>query len=185
MAGDEAGSQPLNQWDRRYLDGARYSSLPDTIIDHIVACVPPGKNRAALDIGCGRGEQVAQLAARGFDTVGVDSSIVAIDDARQTVPQATFIHGGIASVEGSYGLILCKHVFAFIEDKPTFISRIVRLLAPDGIVAILTPTLDRIIDHKPRIATDRVELYQLLATDLTIVDQQELPSGLLVICKHK
>ena len=52
-----------------------------------------------LDVGCGAGVPVGRELASRFKVSGVDISGVMLDRARENVPEGTFIHGDIMSVE--------------------------------------------------------------------------------------
>ncbi len=57
---------------------------------------PPGR---ALDLGCGRGLHAAQLALRGWQTVGIDLVPRAIDAAnRRGIPGARFVVGDVTDL---------------------------------------------------------------------------------------
>ena len=56
----------------------------------------------AIDLGCGRGLYTAELARRGWQTVGVDIVPRAIDSAgRRGVPGATFVLGDVTNLEAA------------------------------------------------------------------------------------
>jgi len=48
------------------------------------------EHRRCLDVGCGTGHYCGQLAADGFDAVGIDLDAAMITHARRRYPQATF-----------------------------------------------------------------------------------------------
>jgi SAM-dependent methyltransferase len=50
--------------------------------------VSPATHPRAIDLGCGTGANVVELAERGFDAVGVDFSRVALDQARERAARA-------------------------------------------------------------------------------------------------
>jgi SAM-dependent methyltransferase len=50
--------------------------------------VTPATHPRAIDVGCGTGANVVELAARGFDATGVDFSPVALGKARQRAADA-------------------------------------------------------------------------------------------------
>ena len=52
-----------------------------------------------LDVGCGAGVPITQTLAQRFVVTGVDISGEMIQRARANVPQGSFIHGDIMSVE--------------------------------------------------------------------------------------
>lgn len=54
--------------------------------------VTPATHPRAIDLGCGTGANVVELAARGFDATGVDFSTVALRKARARASAAS-VHG--------------------------------------------------------------------------------------------
>lgn len=68
------------RWDRRYAEGEYVPRTQPTpfLVDWLPR-IPTGR---ALDIATGTGRNALQLAAAGFDVVGLDISAVAIDRAR-------------------------------------------------------------------------------------------------------
>jgi SAM-dependent methyltransferase len=50
--------------------------------------VTPATHPRAIDLGCGTGANVVELAARGFDATGVDFSTVALGKARERAREA-------------------------------------------------------------------------------------------------
>jgi SAM-dependent methyltransferase len=61
---------------------------------------PPGR---ALDLGCGRGMHTPALAARGWETVGVDLVPLAIEEARRRDRASTYTVGDITALPDSLG----------------------------------------------------------------------------------
>lgn len=63
----------------------------------------------ALDLGCGRGRETAELARRGWDAVGIDAVPGAIDAARRTCG-ATYVVGSVTDLPsaglGTFDLFL-------------------------------------------------------------------------------
>jgi SAM-dependent methyltransferase len=57
----------------------------------ILDAVPPGCGQA-LDVGCGDGTLVRELARRGQEVTGIDPDETMIDLARRTAPGQRFIH---------------------------------------------------------------------------------------------
>ena len=80
--------------------------------------VAPATHPRAIDLGCGTGANVVELARRGFDATGVDFSPVALDKARARAREAgvadrcRFLEVDLtadtlpAAVDGPYDLLL-------------------------------------------------------------------------------
>jgi SAM-dependent methyltransferase len=75
-----------------------------------------------LDLGCGAGEIARQLAARGFDCVGLDLNAVAIARSTQQLPAARFYQRDIAAADGlrlgepAFDAVLCQLVLSVVGD---------------------------------------------------------------------
>jgi len=55
--------------------------------------------RRVLDVGCGTGRHVAELAARGYDVVGVDRSAEMLAIAKRRSPAGRFVEADMCEVE--------------------------------------------------------------------------------------
>ena len=89
-------------WERNAANWAAWATTPDfdsywsystTFFDLIP---PPGTR--TLEVGCGEGRVSRDLAARGHDVVGLDSSPTLIHLARQTAPAIAFVIGDAAAL---------------------------------------------------------------------------------------
>lgn len=123
-----------------------------------------------LDIGCGTGQLTRELSHRGYVCTGTDVSHAAIELAKANTirnTELTYLRHDIEkdSVENisgqPYSLITCKLVYAFIKDKPAFLSKIKQLLAPHGTFVVITPTYTTAEDSTP-ISVNYDELFNLL-----------------------
>ncbi len=59
---------------------------------------PPGARARVLDAGCGTGRVAIELAARGFEVVGVDLDPVMLDEARHKAPKLEWVLGDLAEL---------------------------------------------------------------------------------------
>ena len=77
------------RWDERYSEAGVRSewSIPGGLID-VEALLPASGN--ALDVACGAGHGSIWLAARGLSVLGLDVSVVAIEQARRLAVEAGF-----------------------------------------------------------------------------------------------
>jgi ubiquinone/menaquinone biosynthesis C-methylase UbiE len=94
-----------------------------------------GNGRRALDVGCGTGHQMAWLAGRGFETVGVDGSPEMLDHARERNPQAEIRLADVERLpfeDASFDLILCIEVLRYLPDMEACVSEMARVLKPGG-----------------------------------------------------
>ena len=134
---------PDRNWNEHYASGCTPwdSDEPDPALVATVEAgtIPAGR---ALEVGCGTGTNALWLAARGFDTLGVDVSPLAIDRARAKM-------GGAASAcrfevldflkdppEGAFDFVFdrgCFHVFDAPEVRARFAALVAGVLAPGGL----------------------------------------------------
>ena len=97
----------------------------------------------AVDIGCGTGDNAIWLAQQGFDVVGIDTSAVAIEKAKEKVSSAnakcTFLLGNIlkSRIEGApFGFIFDRglfHVFETDEERKKLAENVHRHLEEGGL----------------------------------------------------
>ncbi len=126
----------------------RYRGTEEEIAERIAAYLPylerAGERGPVLDLGCGRGEALALLRARGVPARGVDSSARMVALCRERGLEAEegdlFEHLA-AQPAASLGGVVSFHV---IEHLPAdALDRLVRLawraLAPGGVLILETP----------------------------------------------
>lgn len=105
--------------------------------------VPPGAVRVA-DLGCGTGSLSLLLAKSGADVVGIDLSPAMIEQAERkarTAGVAVEFHVGDASdpdlPDGSFDVVLCRHLLWTLADPVSALSRWTRLLNPRGRLVLI------------------------------------------------
>jgi cyclopropane fatty-acyl-phospholipid synthase-like methyltransferase len=95
---------------------------------------------SVLDVGCGTGENILFLAARGFDTVGIDGAPTAIRKARaKAKARGLNVRFEIAdaldlSLTETFDTAIDSglfHVFSD-EDRPRFADSLARVVRPGG-----------------------------------------------------
>jgi ubiquinone/menaquinone biosynthesis C-methylase UbiE len=96
---------------------------------------------SALDLGCGTGEHVLELARRGVDAWGVDSTLAAIEAAREKAARrgvsATFVHGDaldLAALGRRFDTVLDCGLFHVIaeEDRRRYLAELSHVLDAGG-----------------------------------------------------
>jgi len=105
--------------------------------------VPPGDVRVA-DLGCGTGSLTILLAEAGAQVVGVDLSPAMIEQAERKAHNADLavaFHVGDASrvdlPDGSFDVVLSRHVLWTLTDPVAALSRWIRLLNPGGRLVLI------------------------------------------------
>ncbi|MEV8626221.1 class I SAM-dependent methyltransferase [Streptomyces sp. NPDC051079] len=139
-------------WEPLWADGRRYRQLCEAELRLMSEHLGPGESRPALDIGSGDGTLARYLHhERGYRTTGIDCSpsAVALAASRDTVPGPSWrcldiTTDALATLPNpAYALITCRLVYRWMEDKPTFLDRVRRLLAPGGTFWVVTEIAGR------------------------------------------
>jgi 2-polyprenyl-3-methyl-5-hydroxy-6-metoxy-1,4-benzoquinol methylase len=125
---DQAAGWDDNPAVRTYADAA-YTSLLALLAEH-------GRSldgARVLDFGCGTGLLTVAMAAHA-DVVGLDLSpaMVAVLDAKGH-PRVTAVAGGLDAVEGTFDLVTCSSVCAFVPDYPGTVAALAARLNPGGL----------------------------------------------------
>ncbi|MDF6045166.1 methyltransferase domain-containing protein [Streptomyces sp. JH14] len=107
-----------------------------------------GPGMAAVDVGCGAGRAVAELAERGVKAVGVDRSEQVIAVARSRWPEADF------RVAGAYELPLADcavdayradKLFHELAEPERALAEARRVLTPGGRIALIGQDWDTLV----------------------------------------
>jgi len=107
-----------------------------------------GKQKTRLlEIGSGLGHLVGQLSDH-FVTIGLDVNHWALKRS-QSVAESTFFQVGSAMdlpyADGSFGLVIIKHVVEHLDQPEKCIQELSRILAPGGVLILATPNLDSLL----------------------------------------
>jgi len=94
-----------------------------------------------LDVGCGRGEFISLMAARGFDVAGLEPGEEAARRGRAE-SGLDIMHGTLDTVglpPGSFDCVTMWHVLEHLPDPLGALGRAGRLLAPGGKLVAALP----------------------------------------------
>ncbi|MGH3394701.1 MAG: class I SAM-dependent methyltransferase, partial [Streptosporangiaceae bacterium] len=112
--------------------------------------VPDRPRRRILDVGCGQGTQLLELARRGHDLTGLDSSdalLADLDRSLSAEPPALrdrvrVVRGDALAVAAEFGagqfdVVLCHGVLMYVEDPAPLLAALAAVTAPGGLVSLL------------------------------------------------
>jgi SAM-dependent methyltransferase len=118
--------------------------------DRLVAALGLEPGMRVLDVPCGTGRIAIELAARGYDVVGVDMTARFLDEGRIRGPNVTFVHGDMRTlwfVEEFDAAICFWGSFGYFDDdgNRAQATSAARALRDGGTYLIDTPTLETIL----------------------------------------
>ncbi|TDT23086.1 methyltransferase family protein [Streptomyces sp. BK208] len=106
----------------------------------------PGSS--VVDIGCGAGRAVAELAERGVHAVGVDPDPWILAAARERWPEAEFWEAGAEDLpfaDGSVRGYRADKVFQFLQEPWSAVAQARRVLCPGGRIVLVGQDWDAIM----------------------------------------
>jgi SAM-dependent methyltransferase len=119
-----------------------FNNLKDEYeVGEIINKTIPSNQSKILDIGCGTGHHVAEIAGRGIDIIGIDISPSMIKKAKENYPDYKFevgdaLNNGKFAPE-SFTHILCMYfTIYYIQDKATFFQNCYNWLMPGGYLIV-------------------------------------------------
>ncbi len=131
----------------------KYSRAGDLFSGFFEKYLSPGSS--ILDIGCGSGRDMANLAKYGFTVTGTDSSAEMLEAAKRKYPelQEKVIQSSLpdlSAIKNNYKGILCSAVFQHIQNPDLYESfrRIRELTSESGIFIVSFPVKYPGIDPK-------------------------------------
>lgn len=134
--------------DRAYYDILKAKAKMDTDrrLDWVRAVRGPAARPRLLDVGAGYGFFVDAAVQAGYDANGLEYSPERFELCR-TRMAGTFLNGEVddaflATHAGKYDLVTSFHVIEHLRDPISYLSRILRLIAPGGALMIEVPNVD-------------------------------------------
>lgn len=129
-------------WGRRPRDWAELAEpsnepLFATVLDQLNIA----EGTRLLDIGCGSGYAAAMAAARGATVTGIDITPELIVIARERLPHAHFVVGGMDALpfeDDAFDAAVGFNAFQFADDPATAVGEAARVVKPRGLVAATT-----------------------------------------------
>jgi ubiquinone/menaquinone biosynthesis C-methylase UbiE len=159
------------------------SGMPPPELCEFMATHPPGR---AIDLGCGTGTNVVNLAQNGWQVTGVDFIPKAIRSSKRKIKlagiRADLRVGDVTNLRGITGpfdLALDMGCFHGLNDKPAYLKELDRILAPGGhwlMYGFFKPDPHRagrfeFAQHKPGLAAPDLDL--IAAQGLTLLSRTD------------
>jgi SAM-dependent methyltransferase len=115
------------------------------LVDREIRHLPATPGGRLLDVGCGSGGFLAQMAELGWHAQGIDPDPAAVAQAREAgldVTQGTLADLDSDEHAGAFDAITLSHVIEHLHDPGGNLRRINQLLRPGGLLWIATPNLE-------------------------------------------
>ena len=131
----------------------------------ILDMLPSVDGQLVIDLGCGIGDQTAELVARGARAIGIDVSDALLESARaRSIPNAEFRKQDLRDplgVEIRVDGIWCSFTAAYFPELGRRLSAWKEHLKPGGWIALIE--VDNLFGHEPLSADTRALLdsYEL------------------------
>jgi SAM-dependent methyltransferase len=131
---------------RRLRWGLEYMTYLSFVSDLIAQRGPA----SLLDVGCGDGRLLFEVAQHVEQRAGVDLSRRAADFARAFNPDADIRCAPVASMDGVFEVITLIEVLEHIPDDsmPGFLAGVWDRLAPGGLLIVCVPTVNKALQPK-------------------------------------
>lgn len=127
--------QDAERWNKRYQESSKYfSNIPRQLLKQFIHLLP--QNGLALDVAMGTGANSALLANRGFTTIGIDISDIAVKFAHREYPLVNGVIGDMTQIR------FRDHVFDLVLnfyylDRNLF-PQYLKWVKPGGFVVVET-----------------------------------------------
>ena len=153
MTDDKSHRLDPAHWDGRYQNGDIPWELghPDPYVQGVIEryAVTPCR---ALEVGCGNGHNAIWLGQKGFDVLGIDVSVTAIEAARALAQSASvearfevanILEGPAAGAP--YGFAFDRavmHLFEQVEHRSRYVANLAASLRPGALYHTLSGSTD-------------------------------------------
>jgi SAM-dependent methyltransferase len=145
--------------DLAHIHDAGYGELARNAAEVLLKALRPRRRGLVLDLGCGSGILSEQVAAAGYDVLGIDQSPAMLELARRRVPGAEFRLASLwtAELPPCVGVAAVGEVlnYLFVDDNTkrllvTLLRRIWQALTPGGVLLLDVAEPGRVPGPGPR-----------------------------------
>jgi trans-aconitate 2-methyltransferase len=110
---------------------------------NLLAQIPLASPQRVVDLGCGPGNSTELLLARWpqAEVIGLDSSPDMLRQARERLPNCTFVAADLVTWQPEEGtdLLFANAVFQWVPEHPKVLRRLLEALPQGGVLAVQMP----------------------------------------------
>lgn len=120
-------------YDRRY-DRSDYGPVLQLLLSFVQG------SRHILEVGCGSGHWLQELAKQGYDVVGLDPSSSMLRTGKRKSRQPSFVQAWAEAIpcrQALFGRVFCINAFHHFVDQRRFLTEAHRILHPGGGIMIV------------------------------------------------
>jgi SAM-dependent methyltransferase len=137
-------------WDHRFSQQARWTKdIRSYLFDRVNLLADAN----ILDVGCGTGVILKELAVRDLTSFGLDISAPFLNLAINAVNTTSFTQGDAHQLpypNDTFNLSMCHFTLMWVENPNLVLDEMTRVTRPDGVVlALAEPDYGGRIDHPP------------------------------------
>lgn len=175
----------MNKWDQIFASNPTYKPLNEVFLTQLLENIKKDINplpKSLVDLGCGTAETIFQFAKKGYKVTGIDFSKVALDKLQEKVDksglnnitlQLVDLNESVLKIEAD--IFLCNFVYAFINNKESFLKNIAECMKENSVLILVTPVKYKNVIYEPADKPDIAVEY-----DETVQKLNELFSEVLV-----
>jgi len=128
-----------NAWRERYAaTHPGWRPATERFAGHVRAALGP--TARLLDLGCGRGGLVEQLAFSPARIVGIDPDFDSLRDHRlPALPRAAALSGRLPLAAASFDVVAASWLLEHLPNPATTFAEVGRVLRPGGVFVFITP----------------------------------------------
>ncbi len=159
----------------------------------LLAQIPLAQPKYVVDIGCGPGNSTELLAQRWPQTkiLGIDTSSAMLRQARERLPQYTFVEANIShwSPPAGADVLFANAVFQWVPDHIKHLQRLVTKLPEGGVLAVQMPdNLDEpshiLMREVAKLEPFKAQLVKAAEARDALPEPREYYDALKSLCSH-
>ena len=143
----------------------------------VFEALPLVRGELVLDLGCGVGDQAAELVARGARVIGVDLNDELLTEARsRSIENARFLQCDLRALPdlGVADGLWCSFAAAYFPDLPSTLKSWTRHLRPGGWIALTE--VDDLFGHQP-LSAEAKSIFDAYAAEALAAKRYDFHMG--------